>query len=96
MRIPHPNANSNFYDRIMVRGPYNHFKGSCQVDNQVKQYTFEEWAQMRLSTKSVEKLERFGDRPAYTYKEPTAQSQLLGETTTLSQPPMFYDKYKQT
>ena len=96
MRIPHPNANSNFYDRIMVHGPYNPLKGNCQIDNEVQQYTFEEWAQMRLSQVSLQRLERFGEQPAYAYKKPVEPEIILGDTTLQTQPPLFYERYKET
>lgn len=56
--IPHPNAKSYFYDRIMNGGAYDPVAKDIKVNTKMKVYTYNQWTEEKLAPEAKEALQQ--------------------------------------
>lgn len=75
VEIPHPNRDSNYFDRIMSSGKYDPVKNDMVVNNKVDSHRLNYWTQNVLSPASSVAISRDGLTKLSQYKKKQLREQ---------------------
>ena len=77
--LPHPNANSHYYDRIMSGGVFDPRTGNIKVNNEMKLLSYSQWMDEKLAPEAREALKRENLAQIPTFKRKPKKVGILVE-----------------
>ena len=95
--IPHPNRDSNFFDRIMSSGQYDPIKNDMVVKTEVQNHSLKYWTKNVLSPQSSSAIEKQSLQNVPTFKKRMLrESNYHSSTVNLEESVIEEDEHQKT